>query len=191
MLPAALLTAVQRMRMLMHMSTKNIYVADSDQELFEDAARLAGSMSAAVTAGLRLYVAQRTKDKERTQMSQIEADVQEGPIVTTKRFTGRKLLRYELRNGMRVTKIRVYLTARNQLAVHTRNDPDWSRLSSPDENNPIWEDEQTWSTNWWETAERTLRVFPGIDSAAKELPTEVVDAIRAALAEPGIEDLDI
>ncbi|MCI1749373.1 MAG: EXLDI protein [Acidipropionibacterium sp.] len=173
------------------MPTKNIYVADGDQGLFEDAAELAGSMSAAVTAGLRLYVAQRTKDKERTQMSQIEADVQEGPIVTTKRFTGRKLLRYELRNGMRVTKIRVYLTARNQLAVHTRNDPDWSRLSSPDENNPIWEDEQTWSTNWWETAERTLRVFPGIDSAAKELPTEVVDAIRAALAEPGIEDLDI
>lgn len=175
----------------MRMATKNIYVADGDLRLFDTAADLAGSMSAAVVAGLRLYVGQRQSEKERTQMSRIELEVQDGPIVTTKRFTGRQLLRYELRDGLRVTTFRVFLTARDQIAVHTRNDPDWSRLSSPDEGNPVWEDERTWGTNWWDTTERSLRVYPDTDAATGELPTEVIEAIRAALAQPAVEDLDI
>lgn len=179
------------MRILMFMATKNIYVADSDLALFDTAADFAGSMSAAVVAGLRLYVGQQQSKKERTQMSQIELEVQDGPIVTTKRFTGRQLLRYEMRDGLRVTAFRVYLTARDQIAVYTRNDPDWSRLSSPDENNPVWEDERTWGTNWWDTTERSLRVYPDTDAAAVELPAEVVAAIREALTQPAIEDLDI
>lgn len=179
------------MRILMFMATKNIYVADSDVELFDTAADCAGSMSAAVVAGLRLYVERHNKETERTRMTQIELDVQDGPVVTTKRFTGRKLLRYELRDGLRVVTFRVYLTAREQIAIHTRNDPDWSRLSSPSEDNPVWEDERTWDADWWSTGERSLRVFPDLDAAAAELPAEVLNAIRNALTEPAVENLDI
>lgn len=179
------------MRIVMNMATKNIYVADGDLALFDTAAELAGSMSAAVVAGLRLYVARKQKEKERTEMRQIELEIQDGPIVTTKRFRGRELLRYDLRDGTRVTTFRAYLTARDQLAVHTRTDPDWSRLSSANENDPVWTDERTWGTSWWATTERSLRVFADADAAAAELPTELVRAIRTALAEPAVEDLDI
>lgn len=175
----------------MRMATKNIYVAEGDLELFDTAADLAGSMSAAVVAGLRLYLAQQQKAKERTQMSQIELEVQDGPIVTTKRFTGRKLLRYELRDGLRVKTFRAYLTARNQIAIHIRDDPDWSRLSRPDEKNPVWEDERTWGANWWDTTERSLRVFTDVDAAAEVLPAEVIQAVRNALTQQPVEDLDI
>lgn len=179
------------MRILMFMATKNIYVADGDLALFEEAASLAGGMSSAVVAGLRLYVAQQHKAKRRAEMRTIEIEVQDGPVVATKRFTGRELLRYELRDGLRVTTFRVYLTERGQLAVHTRNHPDWGRLSSPDENDPIWENPTTWSGDWWSTTERSLRVYPEIDAAVGELPDDVVEAIRRALTQPAIEDLDI
>lgn len=179
------------MTILMCMPTKNIYVADGDLDLFDRAAELAGSMSAAVAAGLRLYVAQQQKVRERAQMHQIELEVQDGPVVVTKRFTGRQLLRYELRDGMQVTTFRAYVTARDQLAIHTRTDPDWSRFSSPKEDDPVWEDERTWGAAWWTTTQRTLRVFADVDAAASELPADIVPAIRAALAAPGVEDLDI
>jgi EXLDI family protein len=179
------------MRILMCMTTRNIYVADGDVELFETAAEFAGGMSAAVVAGLRLYVAQQRKAQEGTQMHEIEIETHDGPIVTTKRFTGRQLLRYELREGVRVTTFRAYLTARNQIAVNTRNDPDWAVLSSPSEDNPVWEDQRMLGGAWWDSTERTLRVFPDVEAMKGQLPEEVVDALRRALTQPTIEDLDI
>lgn len=175
----------------MSMAAKNVYVADGDVELFDTASELAGSMSAAVVAGLHLYVAQQNKAKEKTQMRQIEIEVQDGPVVTTKRFTGRELLRYEIRDGVRVVTFRTYVTVRDQIAAYIRNDPDWARFSSPAEDSPVWDDEHTWGTNWWHTTERTLRVFSDTTAMRGELPDEVVDAINRALTQPVSEDLDI
>lgn len=45
------------MRILILMPSKNVYVAESDLPMFERASHLAGGMSAAVAAGLRLYLA--------------------------------------------------------------------------------------------------------------------------------------
>lgn len=179
------------MCILMCMVTKNIYVADSDVELFDTASELAGSMSAAVAAGLRLYVARQNNAREKMQMRQVEIEVQDGPVVTTKRFTGRELLRYEIRDGVRRVTFRTYVTARDQFAVYIRNDPDWTRFSSPAEDDPVWDDERTWGTNWWDTTERTLRVFPDATAMRGELPDEVVDAVDRSLAQPAAEDLDI
>jgi len=175
----------------MHMVSRNIYVADSDVELFDTAAALSGSLSAAVAAGLRLYVDQQRKAKEATQMRPIEVEVQDGPVVSIKRFTGRQLLRYEMRADGRVTTFRVYLTARDQIAVFTRNDPDWAKYTASGEDEPIWNDPKTWSTAWWDTTERALRVFSDIDALNSELPDELVQATRRALAEPATEDIDI
>lgn len=179
------------MRIIMRMVAKNIYVADSDLPTFERAAELAGGMSTAVAAGLQLYVAQQERERRQVEMRTIELEVQEGPVVTTKRFTGRQLLRYELRDGMRARAFRVYLTAKEQYAVYSRNDPNWSALSSPDEDNPVWEDPRTWNTAWWESNERTLRVFPDITTMEGELPAELIAAITDAKAQPSVEDLDI
>ena len=82
------------MHILMRMPSKNVYVSESDLPLFDRAARLAGGMSAAVALGLRLYLAQHDEQEERNAMETIELKVDEGQIVTTKRFSGRRLLQW-------------------------------------------------------------------------------------------------
>ncbi len=175
----------------MRMVTKNVYVSDSDVPLFERAAELAGGMSTAVTAGLQLYVVQQERERKQIEMRTIELEVQEGPVVTTKRFTGRQLFRYELRDGMRARAFRVYVTSKGQYAVYSRNDPNWAALSSPDEDNPVWEDSRAWNTVWWQSSDRALRVFPDISTMEGELPAELIAAITDAQAQRSVEDLDI
>ena len=113
----------------MFMPTKNVYVSEVDLPLFDRAAELAGGMSPAVATGLRLYVAQQEKKRKDTEMQTIELDVDEGSIVTTKRLTGRQVLRSQIKDGLRVQIYRVYLTAKGQYAVYTRDDPNWSALA--------------------------------------------------------------
>lgn len=175
----------------MCMATKNIYVSDSDLPLFERAAELAGGMSSAVAAGLRLFVARQERERKLVEMTTIELEVQDGPVVATKRFTGRQLLRYELRDGMRARTFRVYLTAKGQYAVYSRDDPNWAALSSPDQDSPVWEDPRTWNTAWWQSTERTLRVFPDISAMQGQLPDGLIAAVAGAQAQPVVEDLDI
>lgn len=179
------------MRIDMNMTTRNVYVSDADAPLFERAAELCGGMSAAVAAGLQLYVAQQEREKKLAEMNTVELEVQEGPVMTTKRFSGRQILRYQILGRLRTQSFRVYLTARGQLAVYTRDDPSWSELSAPDASNPIGEDPQTWKTAWWKSNERSLRVFADLGAMHDQLPAELVTAIIAARTEPAIEDLDI
>ncbi len=177
------------MRIVMCMPTRNVYVSDADLPLFAQAADLAGALSTAVAAGLRLYVAQREKERKSTEMSTIELEVDDGPLVTTKRFTGRQVLRYEARDGLRTNTYRVYLTAKGQYAVYSRNDPNWALLS--DENGRASEDAEAWREEWWRTDQRTLRVFPDLAAMTGELPTELIDALTRAGHQSPVEDLDI
>lgn len=173
------------------MPSKNVYVSEAGLPLFEQAAELAGGMSAAVAAGLRLYVAQREKERKGTQMQVIEIEVDDGPVVTTKRFTGRQILRYEVPEGLRTRSFRVYETAKGQYAVYIRDNPNWAALSSSDGDDAVWQDPQTWQGPWWRSGERALRVFPDLDSMGGELPEEVSAAAAQALRRPTIEELDI
>ena len=179
------------MYILMHMVTKNIYVSDSDVVLFERAAELAGSMSAAVTAGLRLYVAQQEREQKRNELMPIEVEVQEGAVVSTKRFVGRPLLRYEVKEGLRAQNFRVYATEHGQLAVHVREDANWSALTWPDEENSVWDDPKSWQGDWWKTTDRSLTVYPDVDSMVGALPDDLVEAVRQALTGPTVDILDI
>ena len=83
------------------MPSKNVYVAESDLPMFERASHLAGGMSAAVAAGLRLYLAQHEKNREGAGMETIELKVDDGGVVRTKRFSGRLLLRRKQNEGLR------------------------------------------------------------------------------------------
>lgn len=180
------------MRILMHMVTKNIYVSDADLPLFEQAADLAGGMSAAVAAGLRLYVTQHERTRKKSEMHDIEIDVQDGPVVSTKRFVGRLLVRFQEQHGTRLRTYRVYLTAREQFAVQVRDDPDWGALSAGDEGDPDGSDRaQIWRGQWWQTAERSLIVYPDLEALSSAQPHALVDATRRALSTPAVEDLDI
>lgn len=175
----------------MRMVTKNVYVSDSDVVLFERASDLAGSMSAAVAAGLRLYVAQQEREQKKNEMMPTEVEVQEGAVVSTKRFVGRLLLRYEMKEGFRAQNFRVYETERGQLAIHVREDANWSALTSADEENPVWDDPKSWQGDWWKTTDRSLTVYPDVDSIAGTLPEDLVEAVRHALSGSTVDVLDI
>lgn len=179
------------MAMLMYMPSKNVYVSDADLTLFEAATKLAGSLSTAVASGLRLYLAQHENQQKGNDMKTIELDVDEGQVVTTKRFSGRQLLRWRQEEGMRSRSFRVYETAKGQLAVYERDDPNWAAISSPDEDNPIWEDPQAWQGDWWNKGRRRLRVFGSVDEMTGELPDDLVAALRRAGDVPAVEELDI
>lgn len=176
----------------MRMPTKNVYVSDADLPLFDQAAELAGALSAAVSAGLRLYVAQQTRNRKDAEMSVIELEVDEGSIVTTKRFTGRQILRYRAQEGLRTKRFRVYLTAKGQYAVYVRNEPDWAALTrSGDEDDEAWNDPHAWDGDWWSSGSRTMHVFPDLDSMHGQLPDGIVEALARTHAQPSVEDLDI
>ncbi|MEV6038390.1 EXLDI protein [Nonomuraea sp. NPDC052116] len=121
---------------------------------------------------------------------QVEVEVDDGPLVATKRFQGRRLFRLEHKDGLRVVTYEVYETARHQFAVYSRDDPDWSKLSAPGED-PIWTDPATWAPEQYSTRNRTLQVFPDIESMENELPSDVIDLVRRAVTQPLVEDLDI
>ena len=72
--------------MFMRMPSKNVYVSEADLPLFDRTATLAGGMSAAVTAGLRLYLAQHDERQKEDTMATIELTVDEGSFAVTKRF---------------------------------------------------------------------------------------------------------
>jgi EXLDI family protein len=175
----------------MFMPTKNVYVSDADVPLFEQAADLAGALSTAVSAGLRLYVAQREKEGKREQMSTIELTVDDGAAVVTKRFTGRQVLRFEEREGLRTTSYRVYLTAKGQYAVYSRNDPNWAATSRTDEQSTDTQRAEAWNGEWWHTEGRTLRVFTDAGSMTGEVPQALIDALAASKDRPAVEELDI
>jgi EXLDI family protein len=176
------------MRILMHMPTKNVYVAEADLPLFERAAELAGGISAAVVAGIRLYLDR--SEREMDGFKQIEVEVSDGPLVVTKRFQGRRLFRLEHKDDLRIIAYEVYATARHQFAVYRRDDPDWSKLSAAGDS-PVWENPSTWTSDFYSTRSRTLAVFPDVESMQADLPPDVIEVLRRALTQPAVEDLDI
>ncbi len=173
------------------MPTKNVYVSEADLPLFEKAADLAGALSTAVASGLRLYVDQQEKERRKTQMQTIEVEVNDGPVVSTKRFTGRRILRFEERDGLRVTVYRVYLTAKGQYAIYQRNDPNWVAMSNTEGTGPGWDDAQTWQGNWWHSGNRTLKVFPNMEDMKGHVPDGLLEALTQAAKKPLVEELDI
>lgn len=174
------------MTMLICMPSKNVYVSEADLPLFEAATALAGSLSTAVASGLRLYVAQQENRQKGSAMKTIELDVDEGQVATSKRFTGRRLLRWSQDEGLRSHSFRVFETAKGRLAVYERDDPNWAALSSLDEDDP-----EAWRGDWWSRGIRTLRVFESVDEMVGDLPDGLVDAVRRAANVPSVQDLDI
>lgn len=189
--PELVVDSMRNMRILIFMATRNVYVSTGDVDLFDRAAELAGGLSTAVVAGLRLFVAAREREQGVRKMQQIEVEVNDGPVITVKRFTGRRLLRFENQDGPRVTTYRVYATAGEQIAVYQRDEPNWRAFASPDEDSPVWSDEKTWSDDWWRSGQRSLAVFSDTAAMATELPQDLISAIVTALARPEVEDLEI
>ena len=96
----------------MHMPTRNVYVSDEDQNLFQEAAELAGGFSPAVSEALREYVKRRKL--MRGGAEQVEVDLRTDGIDHRVSFMGRRLVKVQRdhEQGCRIDT--VYATARKQ-----------------------------------------------------------------------------
>lgn len=170
------------------MPAKNVYVAEADLPLFEEAAELAGGMAAAVAAGLRLYVDR--KRKESGGMDEIELQVNDGSVIQTKRFTGRKVARFEKRSDKHLRTVwTVYETAKGNVVLYERTRPDWEGMGTYSEQE--WNDPTAWDSELYRTSERRLSVHASLDDLRSALPQEVAEAVTHALQQPRVEELDI
>ena len=55
----------------------------------------------------------------------------------------------------------------------------------------LWENQETWEGEWWNTKHRELHVFRDITGMRGEMPDYLIDEIERAESQPMVEDLDI
>lgn len=170
----------------MVMATKNIYVAEADLHLFDEAAQYAGSVSAAVVQALQDFLkVQRYKSEG---YDEIELNLYEKGVRRKVMFYGMEITRVErpVEGGTRIDTI--YKTAKEQLAVATKIRkalPDWAKGNSR-----VWENPQSWSHDFWNLGDRVLNVYPDIESL-KEKDTYLAECCASSLSAKPYEFLDI
>ena len=170
----------------MVMATKNIYVSEADLHLFDDAAKYAGSVSAAVIQALQDFLSvQRNKSEG---YDKIELNLYKKGIRRKVMFYGMEITRVErpVDGGIRIDTI--YKTAKGQFAVATKvrkELPNWAK------GNPhVWENPQSWSHDFWNLGDRVLNVYPDIESL-KEKDAYLAECCESSLSEKPYEFLDI
>lgn len=176
-----------------YMPNKTIYVSATDLPIFEQAAAMAGGLSPAIAAALRMYVSNRSAgradmERQRTDDDLIELDVAEGPARVRTRFRGERIAKLSQTLGLRRITFEVYRTAKSQFALYIVDRPDWSRWS---QDSSMWEDPQTWEPSFTQVQDRSLQVFETMDELLAALPGDLVNAARFAIEGPSVRVLDI
>ena len=177
-----LLTKRMRIRIVISMATKNVYVSDDDADLFSEAAELGGGLSPAVSSGLRLFV--EAKRRESAGVAKVELDVDEGGVTVTKRFLGRRLVKHRQQSERHLVITEVFETVRRQFAVYVRTVPTWTF-------NGLRADGTGWGPEDYEAVVRSLEIFPSKEELERALPSEQWRAFERAAEGKLIEDLDV
>lgn len=168
------------------MPTKNIYVSETDLQLFEDAAKYADSVSAAVVQALQEFLTVQRRKSEG--YNKIELGLCEKGVRRKVMFYGVEIIRVErpVEGGIRIDT--VYKTAKEQLAVATKvrkELPEWF-TDSPHG----WANPKTWSRDFWTLGNKTLTVYPDLEQLT--LADEyLADCCKTALVASPYEFLDI
>lgn len=164
------------------MPNKTIYVADADAPIFERAQELAGgNLSAVITRALRLFV--QTEEAKSNDVRDVTIKVGDDGNYQKKQFRGRLLAKWQTKtaDGRHITQI-VYHTAKEKLAVYTKDIPNWSKY-----------DEQNWEAWDWSTGDYKLLVFDTLADLQPHIPAELYDRVARKLRgeDPAVEELDI
>ena len=185
------------------MPQKTIYVAEEDLPLLERAQRLsAGNLSAAVVRALRRFV--DASELETRGFEEITVQVGTPWPTRCQRFFGRRLAAWRRPDGRgRVETLIVYRTRAGRLAVHRSDRPDWNALADADG----WEQDREHAPSpgrapvaggamgapaFWQAGAASLEVYDSVEALAMAaLPAALVEAVRAGLDAPVVEDLDI
>lgn len=193
------------------MPNKTIYVADDDLPLYARAQELAGgSLSAAIGQAMQEFV-----DRRETHMNgfeEVTVRVGEPGLRTSRRFTGRRLVRWSHHTGRgKVEIFSVYRTVKDRYAVHLRRDPDWGygdrRYQAPEgwDVEQDWSDPATWdwsnwsqksgrsgeSPAWWEPGVYQLDVYDDLAELREHVPPELAELVVQHGGVPAVQDLDI
>lgn len=123
-----------------------------------------------------------------TPVEVVELDVADGATVQRQRFHGHQVARVEQTHDLRTITYRVFHTAKGQYAVYTVDRPDWRQWSR---DAAAWEDPRTWTSDYYASRDRTLDVYPTLEAMLAELPDDIAETVRAAIAKPTSIDLDI
>lgn len=166
----------------MRMVSKNIYVSEQDLPLIQAASRQAGSLSAAVVEGLKLYL--RTSADQADGFKPIELKVNEHGQVVRKRFTGKRLFRFDQQMGSRRQITEIYRSRKGKFALYQRSMPNWSTATG------ISGDRWT-SPGPDQSVSRTLTIFDSLPGLAVQLPPDLADEVTAASQNTPVEELDI
>jgi EXLDI family protein len=169
------------------MPNKTIYVADADVPVFEQAQTLAGgNLSAAIAQAVRRYVAETSSTAD---ADAVTVEVNEGGVISKKRFRGRLLARETVRtpDETRAISFKVYRTEKRRFAVWSRTTPNWDRRDWP----RGWERPESWSGEWWR-GESRLDVYESLEDLRDNIPAELY-ARLAGISTIGsdVEELDI
>lgn len=168
------------------MASRNIYVSAEAQPLFDEAATLATSLSAAIEEGLRLYVARKRLQQEGFSLIQIVVDER------TLEFAGRLLLTSEIEHKEgRVRSVSIYLTAKRQLVATETSRPDYGAVAGLHDRGELW-DEMS-DERWWESKVTSFEVYPTfeeLEQAALVSPSHLA-TVRELMSQPKNERLDI
>ncbi len=164
------------------MPNRTIYVSDADLPLFERAQQLGGNLSATIAQALRRYM----EAQERKSAGFEEVRVKVGKIAyVQKRFMGRLLAKGRVAgpHQERSEIYEVYATMKGNLALYTRNVPNWYYTGGKKDY-----DEYDWSD---QRGEYTLEVFPSLEELQGRIPEELYQAAAQALSGDSSELLDI
>lgn len=168
------------------MASRNIYVSADAEQLFDEAASLASSLSAAVETGLRLFVESRRQSD--LGFSLVRVDLENRSI----EFYGRLLASAKAdREHGRILTDFVYLTPKGQLAVTTNSKPDFAGVAEANERGELWSEAS--DEAWWEPKDTRFEVHASFDDlqAANIIPAALVQTARDIASHPRVERLDI
>jgi len=178
------------------MPNRTIYISDADLPIFEKAQQLAGdNLSATIVKALRRFV--EMQDERAQGFAEVTVKVGK-QVHSQKRFTGRLLARGRFRSSSehRSDVFEIYETQKGNIALYTRNVPDWfswGREGGHDEDwwNRSWANPANWGD--WESwrGEHSLDVFPALEALKERIPQELYVVAEQNLKHGPVETLDI
>src|SRR5579875_1082739 len=162
------------------MPTRNIYVADADLPLFEQAQTLAGaSLSAVIAQALRRFVALESAEREGFEEVIVAVSGKMG--MEKKQFLGRLLAKCRVPGNRpeRIHAYQVYLTPKGNYAVHWKDVPAFWYRPDAMPHMPRWDfdrddsyEQASWEdyTHQWTDYTYHLDIYDSLEALQERLP---------------------
>lgn len=164
---------------------KMLYVRDEDVSLFDEAQQLTG-MNASATVVHALKELIRREGLRSQGFKEVRSRIYKNGTTQIRRFHGHQIFshRYRIEAG-EIATIEIYRTPKENLAVYSRYEPDWTASAGPQNGGPLPAHDPLYEIKC------SLDVYEDEGSLAESLPKDVLARYRAEVEQPEVVDLDI